>query len=354
VRTEQVARVPGALGLAVRAGDEALYVVSQAGAVWAVRDGEVDPEPALDLRGRVTAGGEQGLLGLVFSPDGHYGYVNYTDLDGDTNVVEYKWTSGTADPATKRRILFVDQPFANHNGGDLAFGPDGYLYIGLGDGGSDYSRGDPQGDPDRNGQNLGVLLGKMLRIQARMADGSLPPNGDSYAIPDDNPFVGDSEARPEIWAYGLRNPWRFSFDRETGDLWIADVGAGDREEVDMQPASSNGGENYGWNAVEGAFEWRRPPPDAVPPVYDYTHAGTCAVVGGFVYRGTAIPELAGRYVFGDYCGSQIEAIDPGLDAPEAGVVSDDAVSNLVAFGEDADGELYALSLDGGVFRLVAA
>jgi glucose/arabinose dehydrogenase len=281
--------------------------------------------------------------------------VNFTDLEGDTHLVEYEWREGRADASTRRELLFVDQPYPNHNGGDLAFGPDGFLYVGLGDGGSDYSQGDPQGDPERNGQNLGVLLAKMLRIQPRLPDGSVPSGPDAYAIPPDNPFVDTDGARPEIWAWGLRNPWRFSFDRETGDLWIADVGAGDREEVDRQPADSTGGENYGWNAMEGTFQWRKKPRGAVPPVFDYFHDNRCAVVGGFVYRGTDVPELEDKYVFGDYCAGELVALTPRAGrAADPLPISEDIVTNLVAFGEDADGELYALSLDGPVYRLVAA
>jgi glucose/arabinose dehydrogenase len=212
-----VASVKQPVALATRPGDQALYIVSKKGAVWALRDGRIDPTPALDLSGHVTRGREQGLLGMAFSPSGAFAYVNYTDLRGDTNVAEYAWRHGRADLSTRRRILFVDQPFPNHNGGNLVFGPDGDLYIGLGDGGSDSTSPSP-GDPFKNGQNLGVLLGKMLRIQPRMPDGSLPPDGKAYAIPPDNPFVGRAAARPEIWAFGLRHPWRYSFDRATGDL----------------------------------------------------------------------------------------------------------------------------------------
>src|SRR5207248_1174071 len=183
-----------------------------------------------------STGSEQGLLGLAFSPDGRFAYINYTDRRGDTNIVEYAWTDRGPDRSTRREVLFVDQPHPNHNGGDVVFGPDGHLYIGLGDGGSDARTKSP-GDPHKNGQNLGVLLAKMLRIDPRPADGR------PYGIPSDNPFVGQARARPEIWAYGLRNPWRYSFDRRTGDLWIGDVGAGLREEIDVQRAGTPGGQN---------------------------------------------------------------------------------------------------------------
>jgi glucose/arabinose dehydrogenase len=341
------------LGMAVRSGDPVLYVVSKAGAVWRLRDGALDSDPVIDLSTEVSSGDEQGLLGMTFSPDGAFAYLNFTDAEGDTNVVEYAWTDEGPDLGTRRTVLFVDQPFPNHNGGDLVFGPDGFLYVGLGDGGSDYTRGDSQGDPDRNGQNLGVLLGKMLRLAPRLTDGSLPPNGDGYAIPDDNPFVDIADARPEIWAYGLRNPWRYSFDRETGDLWIGDVGAGAREEIDLQPADSAGGENYGWNVMEGTVPWRSPPPDAVPPVHEYMHASrACSVTGGYMYRGSAIPNLAGWYVFGDYCSGAISGLQMTPDGPRVYIISGDHIASLTAFGEDAAGELYAMSLDGGVYRIV--
>jgi glucose/arabinose dehydrogenase len=290
---------------------------------------------------------------LAFSPTGDFLYVNYTDRHGDTNVVEYEWRNGRADPSTRRPVLFVSQPFPNHNGGDLVFGPDGYLYIGLGDGGSDYKHGDPWGDPHRNGQNLGVLLGKMLRIEPRMPDGSLAPDGKAYAIPPGNPFVGRPGARPEVWAYGLRNPWRYSFDRRTGDLWIGDVGAGASEEVDEQPARSEGGENYGWNALEGTVAHRHPPRGAVPPVYEYSHGSNrCAVTGGYVYRGTSLPGLVGWYVFGDFCVGAISALKLVSGSWRLYVISGADIEGLASFGQDQRGELYAMSLAGGIYELV--
>jgi glucose/arabinose dehydrogenase len=338
--------------MATRAGDQALYIVSKKGTVWALRGGRIDPRPVLDLSSQVTRGHEQGLLGMAFSPSGAFAYVNYTDRNGDTNVVEYSWGSGRADLSTRRLILFVDQPFPNHNGGNLVFGPDGDLYVGLGDGGSDATTPSP-GDPLKNGQNLGVLLGKMLRIQPRLADGSLPPAPRAYAIPADNPFVGRAGARPEIWAYGLRNPWRYSFDRATGDLWIGDVGAGAQEEIDMQPAGSGGGQNYGWSLLEGTVAWGDPPPGAVPPVYEYDHrGGPCAMTGGYVYRGTAIPDLTGWYVFGDFCAGVIHVLELVPGGRRVYVAASAAVQELASFGQDQDGELYALSLAGDVYELV--
>jgi glucose/arabinose dehydrogenase len=351
VRLVQIATVPQALGMAVRPGDPSLYVVAKTGRVERLPGpGGGRPETVLDISDRVSRGSEQGLLGLAFSPDGRFAYLNSTDRKGDTNIVEYAWSERGPDLSSERRVLFVDQPFPNHNGGQLAFGPDGDLYIGLGDGGSNGRFGDPQGDPYRNGQNLKVFLGKMLRIQPRAADGSVPKGG--YAIPADNPFVDRPGARPEIWAYGLRNPWRFSFDRGTGDLWIADVGAGAMEEVDRQAAGSAGGQNYGWNAVEGTAIYRPPPANAVAPVFTYTHiSGGCAIVGGYVYRGSAIPALEGWYVYGDFCLGAVDGLQLLPSTHRVEVLAGTGVPNLSSFGQDANGELYALSLDGEVFAL---
>jgi hypothetical protein len=193
----------------------------------------------------------------------------------------------------------------------------------------------------------------MLRIEPRMPDGSLPPGGAPYAIPPDNPFTGRRKARPEIWAFGLRNPWRWSFDRQTGDMWIGDVGAGAREEVDVEPAGSGGGQNYGWNVLEGTVVYREPPANAVPPVYEYSHAsGGCAVIGGYVYRGDAMPNLRGWYLFGDTCLGVINEIQLTAEAPRVYVASGDGVPQLTSFGQDEEGELYALSLTGDVYQLV--
>ena len=340
VRLVQVATLDQPIGLAVRAGDPNLYVAEKTGRVVAIHDGRVLSRPVLDLSGQVSLGSEQGLLGLAFSPDGRYLYVSYTDVSGNSNVDGYTMRDGVADPSSRRQVLVVDQPYANHNGGNLAFGPDGDLYIGLGDGGS-------EGDPNGNGQNLSTLLGKMLRISPR------PAGGAPYTIPPDNPFVGRPDARPEIWAYGLRNPWRYSFDRATGDLWIGDVGQDAWEEIDRQPAGSAGGQNYGWNLVEGTHPYKgAAPTGAVPPVYEYSHdGGGCAVTGGYVYRGSAIPDLVGAYVFADFCLGRLEAIrvrDGRVVAhAELGVT----VPSVSSFGQDGSGELYALSLAGGLYRL---
>jgi glucose/arabinose dehydrogenase len=331
------------LAMAVRRGDTGLYVGDKWGRVMAIRDGQLDPNPVLDISGRVSTGGEQGLLGLAFSPDGGFLYVNYTDRNGETNVVEYTMGSGgIADARSARRVLFIEQPFANHNGGNLVFGPDGYLYIGMGDGGSG-------GDPLGNGQNLQTLLGKMLRIDPR------PTEDRAYRIPQDNPFVGRADSRPEIWAFGLRNPWRYTFDRETGDLWIGDVGQSAREEIDFERAGSEGGRNYGWSLMEGTLiQSENLPSGLVRPVFEYETGsdGTCAVVGGYVYRGAAIPALQGAYLFSDNCAGQIRALRHQRGDVRQHRALGPEVSGLASFGEGQDGELYVLSLSGEIYEIV--
>ena len=339
VKLTRVASPAQPLALAVRPGDDVLYVAQKGGKVVGVRDGG-DPTTVLDLTSNVSTGGEQGLLGLAFSPDGSHLYVNYTDPAGDTRIVEYAFADGRADPGSAREVLTVDQPFANHNGGNLVFGPDGMLWIGLGDGGGG---GDPQG----NAQSLGTLLGKMLRIDPR------PPGGQPYTVPPDNPFVGTDGARGEIWAFGLRNPWRYSFDRATGDLWIGDVGQNSREEVDFTPSGSAGGLNFGWPRVEGTRTYSGSAPSgAVAPILDYSLDGAnCAVTAGYVYRGTKIPGLAGAFLYGDECAGFVRAVrqEGGEAVDQAGL--DVQVDQLASFGQDAAGELYALSLAGAVYRI---
>jgi glucose/arabinose dehydrogenase len=342
VRLVPVATLEQPLGMAIRADDPSLYVAEKTGRVVAIREGRVDQRSVLDLSGQVSLGGEQGLLGLTFSPDGRYLYVNFTDRRGDTHVTEFRMRDGRADPRSRREVLLVDQPFSNHNGGNLAFGPDGFLYVGLGDGGSG-------GDPFGNGQSLDTLLGKMLRIAPR------PVDGRPYGIPEDNPFLGREGARPEIWAYGLRNPWRYSFDRRTGDLWIGDVGQSAREEIDFQPASSDGGENYGWDRFEGTLPFEGGGlADAVPPILDYGRAEGGTVIGGYVYRGRAIPGLRGAYVFGDFFVPSLRAIRLRGRRVVARAELRVEIPNLSAFGQDHRGELYALSLSGPVYRLAPA
>jgi glucose/arabinose dehydrogenase len=340
VRLVQVAELQQPVAMAVRPGDRAVYVAEQTGAVRALRAGKVDPTPVVDISDQVTAGGEQGLLGLAFSPDGRFLYLNFTDTDGDSRVVELTMRGGRADPGSLRLLLQVEDPFANHNGGQLAFGPDRLLYIAFGDGGGG-------GDPEGNGQSLGTLLGKILRIDPR------PAGGRPYRVPSGNPFVGrGGGARPEIWAYGLRNPWRFSFDPASGDLWIGDVGQNAWEEVDREPARS-GGRNYGWNRREGlhAFEGERPA-GAVDPVIEYgREGGACTVIGGSVYWGRRIPGLRGAYLYGDYCAGWVRAarVRGGRVAEQRDLGL--SVPNLTSFGVDPAGELYAMSLAGPVYRL---
>lgn len=343
LRMAPVATLDQPVAMAVRGGDSALYIAEKTGRVRAVRSGRVDPTPVLDLSGAVSNGYEQGLLGLTFSPDGGRLYVDYTDRDGDTRVVEFDFSSGRADPASRRELLFVEQPYANHNGGQVSFGPDGHLYVAMGDGGSG-------GDPANNAQNLAVLLGKILRLDPR------PGEGRPYSIPNDNPFVSDRGARPEVWAFGLRNPWRFSFDRATGDLWIGDVGQNRYEEVNFVTSSGAPGANYGWNRLEGLNPFEgEPPARHVPPIHEYRLTGvSCAVTGGYVYRGSRIPGLVGTYLFADFCDGQVIGIRQ--QAGEAVAVRPLGISapQLTSFGEDLTGELYALSLSGGLFRVEPA
>jgi glucose/arabinose dehydrogenase len=343
VRLVRVAQLQQPVAMSVRPGDDdTLYLVEQVGRVRAVRAGRLDPTPVVDISGEVTAGGEQGLLGLAFSPDGRYLYLAYTDRDGNHQVSEFTMDGQRADRGSERSLLHFDDPFPNHNGGQLAFGPDRRLYVAFGDGGSG-------GDPLGNGQSLGTLFGKILRIDPR------PAGGRPYGIPSDNPFAARDGARPEIWDYGLRNPWRFSFDAATGDLWIGDVGQNTYEEVDHEPAGE-GGRNYGWNRREGlhAYEGGDRPEGAVDPVIEYSHDSGCTVIGGFVYRGRRIPGLQGAYLYGDYCAGWVRAARaPGgriAEQRDLGL----QVPSLSSFGADADGELYALSLGGDVYRIAPA
>ena len=330
-------------------GDPRLFVVEKGGRVVIVEDGALLPEPFLDLRGQVSTGNEQGLLSLVFHPDyaanGRF-FVDFTDPGGDTRIVEYRVSAGDpdrADPGSARLVLALDQPFSNHNGGQIVFGPDGMLWVGTGDGGSG-------GDPHGNGQNRGALLGKLLRIDV---DGGQP-----YGIPSDNPFVDTAGARPEIWAYGLRNPWRFSFDRATGDLYIGDVGQNRFEEVNAVSGAGRG-LNYGWNVMEGehCFE----PPDGCDrsgltlPVIEYGHGDECSVTGGFVYRGSAIPELRGAYLYSDHCSGFVRSfrLANGAATDERRWTElEPADPSVTSFGEDASGEIYLLTASGSVHKIV--
>ena len=327
-------------------GSGRLYVAEQRGTIQVLDGGRWSP--FLDLRDRVLAGGERGLLGLAFHPSYEANgrvFVHYTDKGGDTTVSEFRGAGGLrADAATERVILHEDQPYSNHNGGMIAFGPDGFLYIALGDGGSAH-------DPQNRAQSLDTLLGKILRIDVDGASSLLAP----YANPRDNPFIGRA-GRDEVWAYGLRNPWRFSFDRQAGDLWIGDVGQADYEEIDVQRADSAGGENYGWSRYEGRHlkDADREAPDAVMPVAEYDHdGGHCAVTGGYVYRGQAIGGLQGAYVFADYCSGVIWTLKADGSDGQALTQVHDTGHNISSFGEDEAGELYVVDHGGRVLKLVA-
>jgi glucose/arabinose dehydrogenase len=325
-------------------GGEDLYVTEREGTVRIVRDGDVVSEPALDISDEVTSEGtEQGLLSVAFPPDFQSSpivYAYYTGPDQDQYVVRYSVRDdGSFDRGSSRELLQMDDSVSNHNGGLLLFGSDGYLYIGTGDGGTGY---------ERNGQNLGSLLGKILRID---------PGGDSggrYSIPPDNPFVDRAGARPEIYSYGLRNPWRFSFDRDTEALSIGDVGQSTLEEIDYTAQGEARGSNFGWSAFEGTDRFNEDvsAPNAVPPILVYGRDQGCSVTGGYVVRDRMLPALFGRYVYGDFCAGELRSFTPAI--PQA---RDDRslglqVSSLSSFGEDNAGRIYAVSLDGPVFRLV--
>ena len=317
------------LGLEPMPGSGALYVVEQTGRVRLL-DGDHPGATLLDVRDRVRSGGEQGLLGLAFHPgferNGRL-FAHYTDTRGDTRVDEYRVRDGAADPASRRELLAVDQPFDNHNGGQLSFGPDGLLYLGLGDGGSAF-------DPNDNGQSLEGRLAKLLRTDV---------DGDGVEW--------------KTVAYGLRNPWRFSWDRETGSLWIADVGQDKREEIDVAAELPDPPLNFGWAAFEGSSDpdGRKPagPGRVVFPVAEYDHDDGCSVTGGYVYRGRAVPAMRGRYVYGDVCSGALWTLEAGRDRASDIRREDEAIEGVSSFGQDLEGELYAVSLDGRILRLGA-
>jgi glucose/arabinose dehydrogenase len=331
-----------------------LFVVEQVGRIRIVRDGQLVERPFLDISDLVRAGGEAGLLGLGFLPSGEAGrfFVYYTDRNSDQVVASYDTDPGdrdVADPGTGRIWLTMADRFGNHNGGSLAFGPDGHLYIGTGDGGG-------AGDPLDSGRSLDTLLAKVLRI-----DVSQDPQPDAdtpYAIPPDNPFVATDGARPEIWHTGLRNPWRIRFDRATGDLWIGDVGQGAREEIDVARAGT-GGLDYGWNAMEGTTCFRDSgdgcaTPELTLPVTEYDHDFGCSVTGGTVYRGSELPALQGWYVFADFCSGIFWAIDAAQDRVESPTIVAESELSVSAIAEDAAGELYVTDLSGGLYRIGVA
>jgi glucose/arabinose dehydrogenase len=320
-------------------GDGRLFVVEQRGRIRVVQGGAVLPDLFIDLTDRVGVfGNEQGLLGLALHPDFASNgllYVNYTDLNGDTVISRFQLSAdpSRADPSSERTLLQYDQPYPNHNGGGMAFGPDGYLYIGSGDGGS-------AGDPHGNGQRLDTFLGKLLRIDV--------DHGDPYAIPPDNPFP----SRPEVWAYGLRNPWRFSFDPLTGDLYIGDVGQNQWEEVDFQAGGSPGGANYGWSILEGTHIYEGGATVGLTlPVAEYSHDVNCSVTGGVVVRDPSLPELEGVYLYGDYCSGLVWGLVRDPSGAWLSAVLFQTGFNISSFGKGQAGEVYLLDHNGALYRL---
>ncbi|MEM8905644.1 MAG: PQQ-dependent sugar dehydrogenase, partial [Actinomycetota bacterium] len=323
-----------------------LLVAERTGTIRAWWPDDDRRELVVDLTALTSASGERGLLSFDIADDASRLWVSYTDNGNDLVIAEYPLTSSGGDEphpvgGARRQLLEIDQPFGNHNGGDLHVGPDGYLWISSGDGGSG-------NDPQNNAQNRLNLLGGIIRI-----DPTPGPGGAAYTIPADNPFVGDSSALDELWAYGLRNPWRIAFDAATGDLWMGDVGQSRREEINVEPAGSDGGVDYGWRNLEGTLpNIGSPSPSAVGPVHEYAHTGgRCSVTGGVVYRGSELSGLEGRYLFGDFCTGEVWSLrltGSGADVERLAGVT---VPQLAAFGEGADGEVWLLSLGGGVFRL---
>jgi glucose/arabinose dehydrogenase len=327
-----------------------LFIVEKTGGIRIVKDGTLLVTPFLDISSKVSNIGEQGLLGLAFDPNyatsGRF-FVHYTDPAGDTRVSSFLVSANPdiADAGSEQVVLTATQPYSNHNGGQLVFGPDGMLYLGLGDGGS-------SGDPQGRGQDLSDLLGSILRLDVQA--------GSPYTVPSDNPFVAQAGARPEIWSYGLRNPWRFSFDRGTGDLYIADVGEAQFEEVDVSPAAGGAGKglNYGWNRMEGNHCFNSGQCDRTGltlPAHEYSHSQGCSITGGYVYRGSATPALQGLYFFADFCQGWVRSLRYSGGA--ATELTDwralQPGGSITSFGEDAAGELYLMVESGRVFKFVS-
>jgi glucose/arabinose dehydrogenase len=353
VRLTQIKDELGPLTSTAHAADPRLFLVLRDGRIVILDRGSVLPQPFLDLRGRVSLSDEGGLLSMAFHPryaENGFFFIDYTNQDGDTVIARYKVSAADpnrADPASARTLLTVHQPHRSHNGGQVQFGPDGYLYTALGDGGAAF-------DPDCAAQKPDNLLGKMLRLDVDQ-NVSTPPY---YGIPAGNPFRGPGNPPDEVWSLGFRNPWRFSFDRETGDLWIGDVGQNHREEVDFQPAASRGGENYGWKLMEGSVcSTSDACPAATPacgstaytaPALEYDHESLCAVTGGVVYRGSRLAQLRGAYLFGDFCSGTVwAAVREGADFKVYTLA--DRVPQITAIGEDAAGEIYLSSLTGRIY-----
>ncbi len=364
VRLDKVGDATSPVALAPRSGTPTLYVAQQDGRIRTItvdeqfgNDGTVrsatyrlDSSPLLDISRSISTGGERGLLGVAFSSDGRKLYVDYTDTNGRLTVDEYRMSDDRVDTSSRRNLLSVEHERSNHNGGQIAFGPDGFLYVAMGDGGGG-------GDPDGNGQNPATLLGTILRIDPEGRTDDKP-----YAIPAGNPFADGQDGAPEVWTWGLRNPWRFSWDRTSKDLWIADVGQDTYEEINFlaeQEGGAGRGANMGWALMEGThpFQGNEPPAGAVSPIFDYGRTnGECSVTGGYVYRGTALPQLQGVYLYADYCTDDIRGL---LRLPD-GSISESSLGltvpggSITSFGQDENGELFVLSGNGGIFRLVPA
>jgi glucose/arabinose dehydrogenase len=311
-----------------------LFIIEKYGTIRIYKDDQLYSQPFLNIDDRVNdSGNEMGLLGLTFHPDfksNGYFYVNYTGDGGHTRISRFQANGDIADPESEKVLMLIEQPYPNHNGGAVVFGPDGYLYLALGDGGLG-------GDPQKNGQDKGSMLGKVLRIDVN--------SGDPYSIPPDNPFGN------EVWVLGLRNPWRISFDRATGDLWIGDVGQGDWEEIDYLPAGSPGGANFGWSLMEGSYGYDTvvPQPGLLLPAAEYSHDVGCSVTGGYVYRGS-MPEWNGVYVYGDYCSGIIWGLINSNGQWQSQILFEAGVK-ITSFGEDESGELYLASDNGSVYLL---
>jgi glucose/arabinose dehydrogenase len=334
--------------------DERLFIVEQQGTIRIIKQGKLLDAPFLDIQSRVNDYiNEQGLFSIAFHPqyqeDGQPGYgrffVNYTSIENQTVIASYQVSSDNpdrADPNSAVTLLTVDQPDSVHNGGQLQFGPDGFLYIGMGDGGLLY-------DKDGNGQNPATLLGATLRLDISFANDTV-----TYTIPATNPFANGNGARREIWSIGWRNPWRFSFDRLTGDLYVADVGEFDWEEINYQPAYSAGGENYGWNIMEGNHCFQAEVCDTtglVPPIHEYDHSQGCAIVGGYVYRGRQFPTLSGHYFFSDFCTGTIQVLVPQANGQWQATIVKETGNRVSSFGEDMNGELYVIMHSGKISQI---
>jgi len=327
-------------------GTGRLFVLEQEGLVRIIQGANLSSEVFLDIRDRVgSQGSEQGILGLAFHPryeENGFFFVNYTNKNGDTVIARYSVlvdNPNQADSSSEIKLIQISQPYGNHNGGMVAFGSDGYLYLGLGDGGS-------AGDPQNNAQSLNTLLGKILRIDV---DG-----GDPYAIPLDNPFV--NTAQPEIWAFGLRNPWRFSFDQLTGDLYIGDVGQNQWEEINFVRAGELGGVNFGWNYFEGTHDYQGTAPEnlaIMDPIVEYDHSLGCSVTGGIIYRGEELPEWQGIYLYGDYCTGRVWGLYEDIDEGWLSRLLFENVGAITSFGEDEAGEVYLCDQRGIIYQLTS-